>query len=900
MANFCLVHLHLSTSLFCITLLLTISSATNTTVTVTTVGFNTTAGNDRDLLSLLAFKSNISNDPQGVMNQWTNNSGLHLCNWAGVTCGRKHRRVVSLNLSSRGLVGSLSPYIGNLSFLRELNLLNNSIQGEIPREIGRLFRLTYLNLGRNKFVGKIPMELESLKNLNALGLHFNGLTGGIPHFLGNLSSLEALSISYNPLGGIIPDSLGRLKNMNRLSIAGNDLSGTIPESLFNLSSISIFALSQNRLYGRLPPNLGLVFPHLTTLQLPSNFFHGTLPSSLSNASKLEILEVYNNSFSGKVTIDFGGMKNLLYLNLGVNNFGSGEAEEMTFLNSLANCSQLQELTFSVNRFQGVLPDSIANFSTQLEKLIMNSNQLYGRIPSGIGNLVSLYLLGMENNYFTGPIPKELGKISNLQWFALFNNKLSGKIPYSLGNLSSLVELRLKNNYLEGTIPPSLGQCQSLLVLDLFNNNLSGTIPKQIFDITHLSISLNLAQNHLIGPIPSEISNLKDLMELDVSENKLSGEISDSIGYCTMLEELYMQGNLFEGSIPSSIRFLRGIQTIDLSRNNLSGEIPKFFETSPVKKLNLSFNHFEGQVPTNGIFANLTAVSVAGNKKLCGGVAELKLHKCTINDSKKKKVSLLMRRKWIFAILCTCLAIVIVSITLFYWFRKRKQFQSSELLLRGAKFKKVSYHELRRATNEFSTENLIGVGGFGSVYKGMLDIGPPQEGSSTTIVAVKVFNLQNQKATKSFMRECRALRSIRHRNLVKVVTACSSVDFQGNDFKALVYEFMPNGSLDDWLHNLPHVGNSRRFSLLHRVNIAMDIAFALNYLHGEHYKPIVHCDLKPSNVLLDEDMTAKVADFGLTKFLNMEVHANQNQSSSVGIRGTIGYTAPGIGAIFSDF
>ena len=85
-----------------------------------------------------------------------------------------------------------------------------------------------------------------------------------------------------------------------------------------------------------------------------------------------------------------------------------------------------------------------------------------------------------------------------------------------------------------------------------------------------------------------------------------------------------------------------------------------------------------------------------------------------------------------------------------------------------------------------------MGSFGSVYKGVLD----QNG---TVVAVKVLNISRQEASKSFLAECEALRNIRHQNLVKVVTACSGVDYQGNDFKALVYEFMANGNLEEWLH-----------------------------------------------------------------------------------------------------
>ncbi|XP_020089183.1 probable LRR receptor-like serine/threonine-protein kinase At3g47570 [Ananas comosus] len=166
-----------------------------------------------------------------------------------------------------------------------------------------------------------------------------------------------------------------------------------------------------------------------------------------------------------------------------------------------------------------------------------------------------------------------------------------------------------------------------------------------------------------------------------------------------------------------------------------------------------------------------------------------------------------------------------------------------------------------------------------------------------IVAVKVLNLQQHGAFRSFMSECEALRSIRHRNLVKILTSCSSLDHRGNDFMALVFEYMPNGSLEEWLH--PNARENRPFrslSLIQRMNIAVDVALALEYLHHEGSVPIVHCDLKPSNVLLDNDMTAHVGDFGLAKFLRQPPHESSEHSSTstVGIKGSIGYVPPEYG------
>ncbi|OWM69961.1 hypothetical protein CDL15_Pgr025810 [Punica granatum] len=202
---------------------------------------------------------------------------------------------------------------------------------------------------------------------------------------------------------------------------------------------------------------------------------------------------------------------------------------------------------------------------------------------------------------------------------------------------------------------------------------------------------------------------------------------------------------------------------------------------------------------------------------------------------------------------------------------------------------MSYHSLLKATNGFSEAYFIGVGAFCSVYKGIIS-----EGNGEVVVAVKVLNMFKQGAASSFLAECQALRNIRHRNLVKVITACSSGDGNGNDFKALVYEYMPSGSLEYWLQPALE-GNQarvmkRNLSLVRRLNIAINVASALDYLHHQCETPIVHCDLKPSNILLDEEMVAHVGDFGLARF----VTEGPIPTSSIGIRSSTGYVPPEYG------
>ncbi|KAG8074982.1 hypothetical protein GUJ93_ZPchr0006g44721 [Zizania palustris] len=167
-----------------------------------------------------------------------------------------------------------------------------------------------------------------------------------------------------------------------------------------------------------------------------------------------------------------------------------------------------------------------------------------------------------------------------------------------------------------------------------------------------------------------------------------------------------------------------------------------------------------------------------------------------------------------------------------------------------------------------------------------------------VVAVKVLDLRQVGASKTFISECEALRSVRHRNLINIVTCCSSVDAGGNEFRALVFDFMPNYSLDRWLHPPPkptELGKRCVLGVIQRLNIAVDIADALDYLHNSCSPPIIHCDLKPSNVLLREDLTACIGDFGLAKLLpDPASHGVANAESTIGIRGTIGYVAPEYG------
>ncbi|KAL0713942.1 hypothetical protein Bca4012_020920 [Brassica carinata] len=406
----------------------------------------------------------------------------------------------------------------------------------------------------------------------------------------------------------------------------------------------------------------------------------------------------------------------------------------------------------------------------------------------------------------------------------------------------------------------------------------------------------MSGNSLTGSLPKDVGGLGNLVRLGAADNKLSGQIPPSLGSCLSLVLLFLQGNSFYGAIPD-IRGLKGLKRVDFSRNSLSGSIPGYLsDLSSLEYLNLSVNNFEGSVPTEGTFRNATIVSVFGNKKLCGGIKEFKLKPCFTGTlhTRSKHPSLL--KKIVIGVsgsIALLLLLFVVSVWL-CWFRKTKKNQLTNnptTSILEVFHEKMSYGEIRNATAGFSSSNMIGSGSFGTVFRALF----PAENK---VVAVKVLNMQRHGAMKSFMAECESLKDIRHRNLVKLLTACSSIDFQGNEFRALVYEFMSNGSLDMWLHPEEVEENlrpSRTLTLLERLNIAIDVASVLDYLHVHCHEPIAHCDIKPSNVLLDNDFTAHVSDFGLARLLlKFDQESFFNQLSSASVRGTIGYAAPEYG------
>lgn len=161
-----------------------------------------------DQSALLSLKSHITFDPHGIIT--SNWSTAHsICNWIGVVCGSRHKRVVALNFFNMGLEGTIPPNLGNLSFLVSLNFSYNGFRGHLPTELGRLRRLKQIDLTHNDFSGGLP----SWSTIQVLRLANNSFTGTIPASLTNMSNLEMLDLRFNSLQGGIPAEIGNLQNL---------------------------------------------------------------------------------------------------------------------------------------------------------------------------------------------------------------------------------------------------------------------------------------------------------------------------------------------------------------------------------------------------------------------------------------------------------------------------------------------------------------------------------------------------------------------------------------------------------------------------------------------------------------------------------------------------------------
>ncbi|CAG7868466.1 unnamed protein product [Brassica rapa] len=829
-----------------------------------------------DLQVLLNIKSSLLNSNPGVLASWKLNYVSAPCSFTGVTCDATGS-VKEIDLSRQALSGKF-PFASlcDLKSLQKLSLGFNSLSGTIPSDINNCTNLTYLDLGNNLFSGTFP-EFSSLSHLQYLYLNNSAFSSVFPwKSLRNAKRLVVLSLGDNPFE-----------------------TTPFPEEIVSLKSLTWLYLSNCSIAGKLPPAIGDL-TELRNLEISDSDLTGEIPPEIVKLTKLRQLELYNNSLTGKLPRGFGSLTNLTRVDASMNYLEG----DLTELRSLTNLVSLQLFE---NKLSGEIPPEFGEFE-DLVNLSLYTNNLTGPLPQKLGSVSDFDFIDASENRLTGPIPPDMCKRGKMKDLLLLQNNLTGSIPESYASCLTLERFRVSDNSLNGTVPAGLWGLPKVEIIDLAVNNFEGPItadvknakmlgtlylafnkfsdelPEEIGEAEALT-KVELNDNRFSGKIPSSIGKLKGLSSLKMQSNGFSGNIPDSIGSCSMLSDLNMAQNSLSGEIPHTLGSLPTLNALNLSDNKLSGRIPESLSSLRLSLLDLSKNMLSGRVPLS---LSSYKGSFDGNPGLCSMTIK-SFNRC-INSSGSHRDTRVF-------VLCLVFGLLILLASLvFYLYLKKSEKKEKRTLRRESwsikSFRRMSFTE-DDIIDSIKEENLIGRGGCGDVYRVVLVDGKELavkhiRRSSTDTFTQKNFSSampildEKEGRSKEFEREVQTLSSIRHLNVVKLYCSITS-----DDSSLLVYEYLPNGSLWDKLHlcKKSNLGWETRF------DIALGAAKGLEYLHHGYERPVIHRDVKSSNILLDESFKPRIADFGLAKILQTN---NGGLDSSHVVAGTYGYIAPEYG------
>ncbi|KAJ0804962.1 putative protein kinase RLK-Pelle-LRR-XI-1 family [Helianthus annuus] len=797
--------------------------------------------------SLLKWKSSLDKQSQSFLSSWVGSNPCY--DWIGIGCSNTTTHgenvVTSIRLSNSSLRGTLGD-LDSLSLrnLESLDLSLNSLSGIIPQRIGNLNSFKFLNLSSNQLTGLIPSSIGNLTNLHYLYLDNNTLSGSIPSELGRARDLIDLTLSKNLLNGTIPFSFINFSRIERIEINDNNISGSIPEYFANYTHLERLNLGKNNFSGVIPSELGKRSA-LVHLKLFMNNLIGPIPRDM-NLTKMEVFAVSRNMLSGQLPHNICVSGRLTQLCACYNRF-SGSVPK-----SVKNCSSLVRVRLQNNQLTGNISDDFGIYK-ELDYINLSYNKLYGEVSSNWGFCPKLTSLQISNNNLSGKLPIELGRATGLGELYLSSNHLVGKIPKSLERLSSLMKLYLDDNSLSGTIPSELGSLDNLEVLNLAKNSFTGLIQEKLGECLKLR-SLNLSGNRFEGVIPVHLSKLDKLEFLDLSENSL-------IGY-----------------LPPQLGGLKALETMNLSHNSLIGSIPAtFIQMLSLTTVDISFNQLEGPLPSMRAFEEAPMEALRNNKLLCGYNTGLDCRVERRNQDNENKFLKVMLTIVVPSLGCMLLLVVIISSIFFYLHKRNPNGTSRPQEIEAKPFTiwsydgKMVYENIINAIDDFDPKHIVGVGGFGTVYKAEL---------LSEVFAVKKFHASEDDKMhnfKSFEAEIRTLTEIRHQNIVKLYGFCLH---PRHSF--LVYEFLVGGSLRMVLNDMKR---AVEFDWEKRLMVVNGVANALSYMHHDCSQPIIHRDLSSNNVLLDSDWVAHVSDFGTARVLD------QDSSNWTSFAGTVGYVAP---------
>ncbi|KAK9266515.1 hypothetical protein L1049_005520 [Liquidambar formosana] len=728
--------------------------------------------------------------------------------------------------------------VGNDGYLhvQELQLLNMNLSGSLAPELGQLSELQILDFMWNELTGSIPKEIGNIASLRLLLLNGNNLSGSLPEEFGYLSNLNRLQVDQNNISGPIPHSFANLSRVKHLHLNNNSISGQIPSELSNLSTLYHLLLDNNNLSGYLPPEFAK-FPHLRILQLDNNNFEGTeVPASYGNLSGLVKLSLRNCSLQGAVP-DLSGIPELSYLDL------------------------------SFNQLTGSIPSN--KLSDNMTTIDLSDNLLNGSIPGSFSDLPFLQRLSLENNFFIGFVPANIWRNMSFSTTArlildLRNNSLSN----ILGDLNppANVTLRLQGN-------PICNNANIRNIGQFCGSDAGGDgMPEGIKNSTMICPIQSCPGDNFFEYVPASPVPCFCASPLRIGYRLKSPSFSFFPPYVHPFEMYLTRSlslDLYQLSIDSVFwegqRLRMHLKLFPMANYNHSNT----FNTSEIQRIRGIYTSWS--FPPNDLFGPYELL----NFTLLGPYSNLNAETQRTTISKGILVAIVLG-----AVAC---AVVVSAVVTLLFARKHAKYRhnlskkhfSSKISMKIDGMKSFTFKEMALATDNFSSSTEVGQGGYGKVYKGIL--------ADNTVVAIKRAGEGSLQGQKEFLTEIVLLSRLHHRNLVSLIGYC---DEEGEQM--LVYEFMPNGSLRDWISATAK--ENLNFGM--RSRIALGSAKGILYLHTEAQPPIFHRDIKASNILLDSNFTAKVADFGLSRLAPVldDEGTVPNHVSTV-VKGTPGYLDP---------
>ncbi|KAL5157856.1 putative leucine-rich repeat receptor-like protein kinase [Glycine soja] len=798
-----------------------------------------------------------------LVNEWQNTPpnwvGSDPCGagWDGIEC--TNSRITSISLASTDLSGQLTSDIGSLSELLILDLsYNKKLTGPLPSNIGNLRKLRNLLLINCGFTGPIPVTIGNLERLVFLSLNSNGFTGTIPAAIGNLSNVYWLDLAENQLEGPIPISNGTTPGLDMMHhtkhfhFGKNKLSGNIPSQLFSPEMSLIHVLFEsNRFTGGIPSTLGLV-KTLEVVRFDKNFLSEPLPLNINNLTSVRELFLSNNRLSGSLP-NLTGMNSLSYLDMSNNSFDQSDfppwLPTLPALTTIQNdggyktsrtysCFFVQPATVA-DSLQVIIP---VIFFTMIFKLnfnvmhrVLKKNQLNGTLDIGTSISNQLDLLDLQINFIEDFDPQiDVSKVEII----LVNN------PYCQ----------------ESGVPQPY--CTITKSNDSYSTPPDNCVPVPCSLDQTLSPKCKCAYPYtgtlfLRAPSFSDLENETVFVTLEYSlmeSFQLHMKPVNSVSLSNPRKNIYQYLELTLKIFPfGQGRFNQtGVSGIGFLLSNQTYKPPAMF--GPYYFIADEYEHYvdnsvlEGLVPSSSKSSNTGIIAGAAG----GGAALLVLVvlACVYAISRKKKSKKSTGNSNPFE----------------QW--DPHDSNSSIPQLKGAR--RFSFEEIQNCTKNFSQVNNIGSGGYGKVYRGTLPNGQ--------LIAVKRAQKESMQGGLEFKTEIELLSRVHHKNLVSLVGFCFE---QGEQM--LIYEYVANGTLKDTLSGKSGI----RLDWIRRLKIALGAARGLDYLHELANPPIIHRDIKSTNILLDERLNAKVSDFGLSKPLG----EGAKGYITTQVKGTMGYLDP---------